>query len=48
MKLINNGSNVGPTILLQILVSESGKGKMDTIMHWGDGEGKVSDQKDRK
>ena len=36
MRLRNNGSNVGPTSLLQILVIQ------------GDGEGEKGDRKDRK
>ena len=48
MRLRNNGSNVGLTSLLQILIREMGKGRTDTIMDWGDGEGKASDRKDRK
>ena len=48
MRLRNNGSNVGPTSLLQILIREMGKGRTDTITDWGDGEGKASDRKDRK
>ena len=48
VRLRNNGSNVGPTSLLQILIREMGKGRTDTITDWGDGEGKASDRKDRK
>ena len=48
MRLRKNCSNVGPTSLLQILIREMGKGRMDTIMDWGDGEGKKGDRKDRK
>ena len=48
MRLRNISSNVGPTSLLQILIREMGKGRMDTIMDWGDGEGKKGDRKDRK
>ena len=48
MRLRNNGSNVGPTRLLQILIREMGKGRTDTIMDWGDEEGKAGDRKDRK
>ena len=48
MRLRNNGSNVGLTSLLQILIREMGKGRIDTITDWGDGEGKASDRKDRK
>ena len=47
-RLRNNGPDVGPTSLLQILIRDTGKGRMDTITDWGDGEGKVSDRKDRK
>ena len=31
VRLRNNGSNVGPTSLLQILIREMGKGRMATI-----------------
>ena len=48
MRLRNNGSNVGPTSLSQILIRKVGKGRMDTIMDWGDGEGKAGDRKDGK
>jgi len=48
MRLRKNCSNVGPTSLLQILIWEMGKGRMDTILDWGDGEGKKGDRKDRK
>ena len=48
VRLRNNSSNVGLTSLLQILIREMGKGRMDTITDWGDGEGKASDRKDRK
>ena len=48
MRLRNNGPDVGPTSLLQILIREMGKGRMNTVTDWGDGEGKVSDRKDRK
>ena len=48
VRLRNNGSNVGPTSLLQILIREMWKGRTDTITDWGDGEGKASDRKDRK
>ena len=48
VRLRNNGSNVGPTSLLQILIREMGKGRTDTIMDWGDEEGKAGDRKDRK
>ena len=48
MRLRSNGSNVGPTSLLQILIREMGKGRTDAIKDWGDGEGKASDRKDRK
>ena len=48
VRLQNNGSNVGPTSLLQILIREMGKGRTDTITDWGDGEGKESNRKDRK
>ena len=48
MRLRNNGPDVGPTSLLQILIREMRKGRTDTIMDWDDGEGKVSDRKDRK
>ena len=33
LRLRNNGSNVGPTSLLQILISEMGKGRSETIMN---------------
>jgi len=39
MRLRNNGSNVGPTSLLQILIKEMKKRRTDTIMDWGNGEG---------
>ena len=48
MRLRNNGPDVGLTSLLQILIREMGKGRTDTITDWGDGEGKVSNRKDRK
>ena len=48
MRLRNNGSNVGPTSLLQILMSEMKKGRTDTTVDWGDGEGKKGDRKDKK
>ena len=48
MRLRNNSPDVGPTSLLQILIREMGKERTDTIMDWGDGEGKVNDRKDRK
>ena len=48
VRLRNNGSNVGLTSLLQILIREMGKGRTDTITDWGNGEGKVSNRKDRK
>ena len=48
MRLRNNGPDVGPTSLLQILIREMEKGRTDTITDWGDGEGKVGDRKDRK
>jgi len=48
VRLRNNGSNVSPTSLLQILIREIGKGRTDTITDWGNGEGKVSNRKDRK
>jgi len=48
VRLRNSGSNVGQTSLLQILIREMGKGRTDTIMDWGDEEGKVSNRKDRK
>ena len=48
VRLRNHSSNVGPTSLLQILIREMRKGRTDTIMDWDDGEGKVSDRKDRK
>ena len=48
VRLRNNGPDVAPTNLLQILIREMGKGRMDTIMDWGDAEGKASDRKDRK
>ena len=38
MRLRSNGSNVGPTSLLQMLIREMGKGEKDTIEDWGDGE----------
>ena len=44
----NSGSNASLTSLLQILIREMGKGRTDTIMDWGDREGKASDRKDRK
>ena len=48
MRLRNNGSNVGPTSLLQILIREMEKGRTDTITDWGNAEGKGNDRKDRK
>ena len=48
VRLRNNGSNVGPTSLLQILIREMGKERMDTITNEGDGKGKAGDRKDRK
>jgi len=48
MRLRNNGPDVGLTSLLQILIREIGKGRTDTITDWGNGEGKVSNRKDRK
>ena len=48
VRLRNNSPNVGPASLLQILIREMGKGRTDTVTDWGDGEGKVSDRKDRK
>ena len=48
VRLRNNGPDVGPTSLLQILIREMGKGRMDTITDWGNGEGKASYRKDRK
>ena len=48
MRLRNNSSNVGLTSLLQILIREMGKGRMDAITNYGDGEGKIGDRKDRK
>jgi len=45
VRLRNNGSNVGPTSLLQTLIREM---RTDTVTDWGDGEGKASDRKDRK
>ena len=48
MRLRNNGSNVGLTSLLQILIREMGKERMDTITNEGDGKGKAGDRKDRK
>ena len=48
MRLRNNGPDVGLTSLLQILIREMGKGRMDTITDWGNGEGKASYRKDRK
>jgi len=48
VRLRNNGSNAGLTSSLQILIREMGKGRMDTITDWGDGEGKKGDRKDRK
>jgi len=48
VRLRNNGPDVAPTNLLQILIRKMGKGRMDTIMDWGDGEGKVGNRKDRK
>ena len=48
MRLRNNGPDVGPTSLLQILIREMGKGRTDSITGWSDGEGKASDRKDRK
>ena len=40
VRLRNNGSNVGPTSLLQMLIREMKKGE--------DGEGKAGNRKDRK
>ena len=48
VRLRNNGPDVGPTSLLQILIREMGKGRTDTITDWGDGEGKASYRQDRK
>jgi len=48
VRLRNNGPDVGPTSLLQILIREMGKRRMDTIMDWGKGEGKARDRKYRK
>ena len=48
MRLRNNDSNVGLTSLLQILIREMGKGRMDAITDWADGKWKASDRKDRK
>ena len=48
VRLRNNGSNVRPASLLQMLIGRWGKGRTDTIKDWGDGEGKESDRKDRK
>ena len=48
MRLRNNGPDVGPTSLLQILIREMGKGRTDTVTDWGDGEVEVGDRKDRK
>ena len=48
MRLGNNGPDVGPSSLLQILIREMGKGRTDTITDWGDGEGKASYRQDRK
>jgi len=46
VRLGNNGTDVGPSSLLQILIREMGKGRTDT--DWGDGEGKASYRQDRK
>ena len=48
VRLRKNGPDVGLTSLLQMLIREIGRGRMDTIMDWGDGEGKESNRKDRK
>jgi len=48
VRLRSNSSNVGLTSLLQILIREMGKGRMDPITDSGDGEGKASDRKVRK
>ena len=48
VRLRNNGSNVGPTSLLQMLIREMKKGRMDTVTNWGDGEGRKGNRKDRK
>ena len=47
VRLRNNGTNVGPTSLLQMLIRRR-KGRTDTITDWGNGEGKANDRKDRK
>ena len=48
VRLRNNGSNVDLTSLLQMLIREMGKGRMDTIMDWGNGEGNKGSREDRK
>ena len=48
VRLGNNSPDVGLTSLVPILIREMGKRRTDPITDWGDGEGKVSDRKDRK